>query len=202
MFSKLAALTIGLLLSLGLAVSASAYPVQDPDASVSSTTVAPGGTVTFTAGGFGPGTPVTVTAVRTDGEAAGAVDLVAAGTGRMGAGLVVVRSATKTFDAVADSNGSVSVPVSLGAAGTWTITASGVDADGNPLSVSSTVLVSTDAPVAGTPAGSGSGSNGGVLARTGVDSVATTLWVGFGVLVLGGVLVAVASGRGRTRQDA
>ena len=52
MFSKLAALTIGLLLSLGLAVSASAYPVQDPDASVSSTTVAPGGTVTFTAGGF------------------------------------------------------------------------------------------------------------------------------------------------------
>ena len=219
MFTKLFAVLVGLVLALGLAGSASAqarYPAAPPGASVSSTAVGPGGTVTFFAGGFGRGTTVTVTVRRVDGEAAGGLDVVASGGSRLGAGFVVVQAKGWTgfsTTAVADSAGTIEVPVKLGPAGSYEIVASGVDADGNPVSVSSTVLVSADAGKSGSGSDSnsgsgaaGSGSNGsssaagGTLARTGVDNVATIAWAAFGVLVLGGLLVAVASGRGRTRE--
>ena len=173
MLSKISAVLVGLLLVLGLGVSASAYPGQDPAAVVSSGTVAPGGSVSFTASGFAPGSSVT---------------------------LSVSGPGTSTSSSVsADGAGTVAQVVTLGSAvGTYTITATGTDGDGNPVSVSSTVLVSADAASGGS--GTSAGGTGGTLARTGVDDVATIAWMAFGVLVLGGVLVAVASGRGRTRQ--
>ncbi len=202
MNSKVSALMVGLLLVLGMGGTASAYSVQDQVATVSSSTVAPGGSVTFQAGGFRPGSPATITATRTDGQAAGSVDVVA--FGGLGAGLVAVQARTITLTVTADSSGVVRTPVTLGAAGSWTITAAGTGADGQPLSVSTSVLVSVDAPAASTggAAAAGSGTSGSALARTGVDGVAATAWVGFGVLVLGGLLLAVASGRGRSREQA
>lgn len=183
MLSKISAVVIGLLLVLGLGSSASADLARYPISSGVTGTIAPGGTVTFTASGFEPGSTVTVT---TNGP-----------------------SGTRTDTVTATGAGTVSLPVVLGSAGRYTFVASGTGADGNPLTVSETLQVSAGATAtpttttAAAPAVRGNaGSTGGSLARTGVDGLATTAWVGFGVLVLGGVLVAVASGRGRTRQEA
>ncbi len=219
--TKILAAVLGLFLALGLASTASAYPVAPPDASVSNPVVEPGQTFTFFAEGFRPGSTVTITVTRVDGEAAGAgLDVVASGGSRMGAGVVVVRAsaATQTYTRVADGQGRISLPLQLGATGTYEIVASGINPAGEPFSVSSTVQVVTDASGSGSgsdSAGAGSsgssGSNGssangssvgGSLARTGIDNAATIAWAAFGVLVLGGLLVAVASGRGRTDETA
>jgi len=214
MLTKISAALVGLLLVLGLGATASAtarYPGTDPSITVSDTAVTPGESFTVRAGGFRPGSTVTVTVTFQDGQAAGALDIVASGGSRFGAGFVVVSAASnvRSFTAVADSAGFISLPVELGSVGTYAIVASGVGPDGAPVSVTSSILVSTDAGTSGSPGSSGtagsSGStsaSGAALARTGVDNLATTVWIGFGVLVLGGVLVAVASGRGRTRKNA
>lgn len=200
---------VGLAMTLGLAGSASAavrYPATPPGASVSATAVEGGGTVTFSAGRFGRGTTVTVTVRRGGGTAAGDLDIIAIGGSRLSAGVVVVQSSVlSSTTVVADSAGSISVPVALPRAeGEYEIVASGVDAAGNPRTVTAAVLVSDEAGSSGTGSNGASGSPSAALARTGVDNVATVAWAGFGVLVLGGLLVTVASGRRRTRdlQDA
>lgn len=216
MFSKLLAAVLGLFLALGLASSASAYPVAPPDASVSNPVVEPGQGFTFFAEGFRPGSTVTVTVTLQGGEAAGSLDVVASGGSRLGAGFVVVRAAADvlTFTRVADAQGRISLPLDLAATGTYSIVATGINPAGEPFSVTSEVQVVADGSDDSDGSGSGSddsgaGSNGSsaggssaaTLARTGVDNAATIAWAAFGVLVLGGLLVAVASGRGRTRES-
>ena len=164
------AAVIGLLLALGLSAPAVAsYNVTDPDASVSVGNIAPGGTVTFTAEGFAPGTDVTVS-VSNNG------------------------AATRVLEA--DSAGVVSTQFQFANAGRFTITATGVDAAGGPVSVNATVTV---AAAAGSGSGGAAGGGGSSLAQTGADNVATIAWVAFGVVILGGALVAVATGRRQVR---
>lgn len=199
MFTKIGAAVLGALLVLGLGASAGAntgYTPEAPDSSVSSSTVAVGGTLTFTAGGFQPNRAVTVSVTRSD-----------IGAGGSGNGFLVIRTAAVGNQSVtADSAGAVSVPVKVGRSGVYTITASGFDPNGDARSVSSTVNVpavaasGTKSVAAGPAAAAAAGT--GSLARTGVDNVATMAWVAFGVLVLGGVLVSVATGRGRVRENA
>ena len=165
------AAVIGLLLALGLSAPAVAsYNVTDPDASVSVGNIAPGGTVTFTAEGFAPGTDVTVS-VSNNG------------------------AATRVLEA--DSAGVVSTQFQFANAGKFTITATGVDAAGGPVSVNATVTV---AAAAGSGSGGAAGGGGSSLAQTGADNVATIAWVAFGVVILGGALVAVATGRRQVRE--
>ena len=167
------AAVIGLLLALGLSAPAVAsYNITDPDASVSVGNIAPGGTVTFTAEGFAPGTDVTVS-VSNNG------------------------AATRVLEA--DSAGVVSTQFQFANAGRFTITATGVDAAGGPVSVNSTVTV-TVAAVSGSGSGGAAGGGGNSLAQTGADNVATIAWVAFGVVILGGALVAVATGRRQVRE--
>lgn len=165
------AAVIGLLLALGLSAPAVAsYNITDPDASVSVGNIAPGGTVTFTAEGFAPGTDVTVS-VSNNG------------------------AATRVLEA--DSAGVVSTQFQFANAGRFTITATGVDAAGGPVSVNATVTV---AAAAGSGSGGAAGGGGSSLAQTGADNVATIAWVAFGVVILGGALVAVATGRRQVRE--
>jgi hypothetical protein len=206
MFRTVCAVLVGVLLVLGLGATASAtsrYPGTDPSITVSDSAVLPGETFTLRAGGFRPGSTVTVTVTLQEGQAAGELGVVATGGSGFGAGFVVVRTATaaRTYSAVADSAGFISLPIKLGAAGSYTIVASGTGPNGAAVSVTSSVLVTTDAGTAGSVR-AGSSASGGALARTGVDNLATTVWIGFGILVLGGVLVAVASGRGGARKNA
>ena len=172
MVKTIFAAVIGLLLALGLSAPAVAleYNVTDPDARVSAGTIAPGGTVTFTAEGFAPGTDVTVS-VSNNG------------------------AATRVLEA--DSAGVVSTQFQFANAGRFTITATGVDAAGGPVSVNATVTV---AAAAGSGSGGAAGGGGSSLAQTGADNVATIAWVAFGVVILGGALVAVATGRRQVRE--
>lgn len=190
MLTKVSATIIGLLLVLGLGGTASAtprYPGTDPSITVSAGTVAPGQDFTVRAGGFRAGSTVTVTATPASGSG-------------------------ETATGTADSNGFATVSLDLARAGAYAIVASGVGPDGEPVSVSSSVTVSGGASGSGSSGSSGSSGGDGTsgsssrsgasaLAQTGVDNLATTAWVAFGVLVLGGLLVAVASGRGRTRHQ-
>ena len=179
MTSKIGAVLVGLLLVLGFGTSAaSAYTVTAPGATVSSSTAAPGGSVTFGATGFRPGSPVTVTA-----SLAGSTE-------------------TRTSTVTASSTGTVSTAVVLGSAGQLDDRR-----QRRPRRRCRALRLRLRPGQRRLRRGAGPGApapRGAALARTGVDGLATTAWAGFGILVLGGVLVAVASGRGRRRdlQDA
>jgi hypothetical protein len=129
--------------------------------SVSEETVAPGGTITFSGGGFKANSTITITVYSTPVEL---------GT------------------SVTDSSGNFSVDVTLPSdlePGTHRLEASGVDPSGNPLVVSQTITVSTDSEVLGatqTPTPSGS------LPYTGSD-VGRTIGVGFAAIAVGGAAV-------------
>jgi hypothetical protein len=90
-----------------------AYPVAPGNGpTVSSTETTTGKTVTFTAGGFQPGSTVTVSV--SDG---------------------------RSFSLTADSAGNISLSLSFSKAGTYTVTASGVDADGAARTVTASIVV-------------------------------------------------------------
>lgn len=177
-----------------------------------------GETVIFVGGGFAPGSVINITIIN-NGEPAAA----GAGAGRVGAvrtGVIVLNQVVGGFTATADGNGNFSVPVELEEEGTYTLTATGLDPEGNERTVASVVTVSApaSAPVgggtgtgggttgggtaggttSGTTGGTASGTRGG-LANTGIDS-AMFLWgaAGIGALGLGAGSIVVA----RRRTDA
>ncbi|MCK3769967.1 hypothetical protein MZK47_09835 [Microbacterium aerolatum] len=162
--------------------AASAY-TPPPTGSVSTSTVAAGGTFTFFTDNapFLPGETVTVTLT---------------GENASGASLAFVKFAVETQNlgtTTANADGDVSTQITLpaNATGTYTITATSAS---NPVGVSSTVTVS------------GSATDPGAddeLATTGADSEALlTLWIGGGALLLVGGGIAVASAVRRNRQKA
>ena len=144
--------------------------------SVSASTVQPGRSVTFSAGGFGPGSTVTVT----DNG-------------------VVVGTAT------ADANGVFVLAVTIGSVGTHTLTASGTDANGAPLSVTATVegvlsgspdgLLISGPGGSATTGGSTSGTTLTALPRTGSDLVVPGAVSGVALVLMGGTGVVVARRR-------
>lgn len=156
--------------------AASAYGPTE-DATVSDTNPDPGEPFTFSAAGFEPGSEVTIT-VNTDDA--------------------TVAPASMTAQTVtADSTGVAAASITIDVEGTYTITASGTGADGQPLTVSETVVVGD-----GT-AGSGVVSDGGeALPRTGADGITVQLWVGIGLLGLGAGLVALTVSRRRASTTA
>lgn len=111
---------------------------------LSDSTVAPGGTVTFTGGGFRPGSVITITFFS---------DPIVLGT--------------TTADSVGNFSVTVVIPDGV-PLGDHHLEASGVDASGQPFTVSLDVTVGSTSP----------------LARTGSD-VSAVLGIGFVVIVLG-----------------
>ncbi|WP_251453550.1 LPXTG cell wall anchor domain-containing protein [Microbacterium sp. Marseille-Q6648] len=176
-----AAATFAAALALApVAAHAEVYPPAD-SANVSSTTVTPGGTVTFSVdpGVFTPGEPVTITL---EGESAS------------GASLAFVKFAVEsatlgTVEATADGGvAPVDIVFPSNASGVYTISAFSETSPG--------VSVSVSVPASGAGAGGG-------LPATGLDSNALLgLWVGGGALVLAGGALAVATTVRRNRQHA
>jgi len=177
-----AALCAGSIVSAGAPALAD-YPGPSPaPPSVSASTVVSGQSVTFTAGGFAPGSTVTVT---DNGVIVGA--------------------------AGADAHGVFVLSVTIGSVGTHTLTAAGRDASGAPLSVTATVEGtasggSSDGSLITGPAGSGtssgttstgraSGLKPTTLPRTGSDLVVPGAISGVALVLMGGTGVVVARRR-------
>ncbi|KAA9133904.1 LPXTG cell wall anchor domain-containing protein [Microbacterium caowuchunii] len=173
--TKIAAVVIAAaaMIAAPAAASANSY---NPVAPGGGQVVAPGGTITVPFTGFAPNEQVTFTLT---------------GENAAGATLAVVKAAVNSTSIVKTASGSgaasVSVTLPANASGTYTLT--GVGATSNdPISV--TITVSSTA-------GGGSG-----LPATGVDSASLMgVWIGGGVLLLGGLAVTVFAVR-RQRQDA
>lgn len=127
-------------------------------------TAGPGDTVTCTVTGFQPGSTVTFSVA---GNAVASATVDDAG------------SATASFALPADASGDV------------VVSASGVGADGQPLELTTTVVVGASSAAGGAPqAPSSSG-----LPATGSNSSATLVRVAVGLVALGGVALLVSRRR-------
>jgi hypothetical protein len=168
--TKIAAVAIAAAAIIAAPAAASAYtptPISGP------TTIAPGGSGTFSFSGFAPNESVLFTLTGENGA---------------GATLAMVKFAVSSasITKAASGTGAASVEVTLpsNATGTYTLLAAG-QSSGDSTSVSITAS-----------------SSGGSIAETGFDAGSMLgVWIGGGVLLLGGVLVTVFAAR-RERQDA
>ncbi|WP_159500176.1 hypothetical protein [Microbacterium sp. 18062] len=167
--TKIAAVVIAVAAMVAVPAAANAYTPVAPGGT--SVTVAPGGTVTVPFTGFAPNESVNFTLT---GENAAGATLAAVKT--------VVNSTSLTK--AASSTGAVSVTVTLPSNATGTYTLTGTGASSN---ASATVTITASAA-------------GGGLPATGVDSASLMgVWIGGGVLLLGGLAVTVFAVR-RQRQ--
>lgn len=165
----------------GTAYAVSDYPAPAPGG-VSDATVAPGTTVTFSGSGFIPGEAIRVTVDYSN------TPVVVPGTGVNG--VIVLAEIVNTFTTNADTNGNFSTDITLGEAGTYTLTATGLES-GHTV----TAVVSVDPAFAdGAGNNDGSEADDDNLADTGADS-AMLLWGAAGVVALGAGVASVAVAR-------
>ena len=174
--TKLAAVVIAVAAIVAAPAAANAYTPGEADVAVSGTPV-PGGTVTLGAVAFDAGTTVSFTLT---GENAASATL---------ASVKLVVNTSPAFTATTNASGAASVAVKLpaNATGTYTVAATGLK-NGVTVTETSALVVSTG------------GATGGGLPATGVDSASLMgVWIGGGVLLLGGLAVTVFAVR-RQRQ--
>ncbi len=158
-------LVAALALALPVAAPASAY-TSDGGAEVSDTTPAPGAPVTVSGSGFGAGTTVTVVMYSTP-----------------------VELGTAVADAAGQVSLGVTIPSSVAPGSSHRIELQGVDADGNPRTVTQAITIA-----------GGSSSGGASLAQTGATLI--PILVGASLLVVvGGLLVATGRLRRPARQQ-
>lgn len=176
--TKIAAVAIAVAAIIAAPAAASAYTPSGPTAGVTASgSLTPGGTITLVAGGYAPNTPVSFTVAGENGA---------------GITLAMVKFASSTSPVFgpysANSSGvasSAAIVLPPNASGTYVVTAS---APGYANQNTQFVV--------------GSSSGGGGLPNTGFDASSMLgVWIGGGVLLLGGVLVTVFAAR-RERQDA
>jgi LPXTG-motif cell wall-anchored protein len=203
MKKTLAALALaGTIALIGAGPALAQYSPTAPAATVDDAAVAPGEAFIFSGSGMLPNEPVNVT-----------VDLVAApqALGANPAGSLAVASkinvvlAPQTFSTTANAQGQFSLPISLSASGTYSITATGA--------ISKTTVGPVTVKVDPTFAEAGSGlantggaplaSTGAGLANTGADS-GLVLWtlVGAGALAAGAASVVIVRRRAKTEAAA
>ena len=137
--TALATVVVSAVLGAGMVLLAPAahaagpvYPPTTPSISLSSTTVDPGTAVTVTGDGF---------------EALSAVTMTWTGSGARGMAASALPFGTRGL--TADAAGSVSSSVTFNVAGTHTITLTGVDPAGAPVSLSATLQVTAAAAAGG-----------------------------------------------------
>ncbi|HEX5740574.1 MAG TPA: hypothetical protein VFY17_03345 [Pilimelia sp.] len=171
---RLLRLILPVLAALAWATPATAvpYPAEPPPATVSTSTIGAGGTLTFSASGFIAGESVSVS-----------VSYEPAGAAPLGMRLVAGESYGVTT-ATADGSGAIAVPVTLTTPGVATITATGLRSG---VTVSTTVTV-TGSTAAGLPVTGG--MPGGLLREL--------LLAGAGLTLVGAWLVAWMVRRRRT----
>ncbi|GIF03794.1 hypothetical protein [Actinoplanes siamensis] len=163
---------------------AAPYPAEPPAAAVSSGIVEPGGSVTFSGGGFLPRERITITVSY------GASDNEAAYRPAAGAGGGFVPVARQlSLHTNADDNGDFRISVPLAEAGTATLTATGQTSG---VTATSTVEVTQEASAPAEPPGQ-------ALPTTGPagHSALITMAGGLGAVAVGALLIWVARARRR-----
>lgn len=185
------------------------YNAPEQGVSVSDGTVAPGEAFIFSGSGFLANSAIAITASNEQAGAAGISGGLGLGGG-LGAGVtgVIVPAAVVTEETTADADGNFAVELALQEEGTYTLTASGTGADGQPLTLTQQVVVGdgvSDDDNGSVAGGTGTGTddsaaneeavaNGDRLADTGLESGAL-LWGAAGVLALGAGATAVVVAR-------
>lgn len=163
------------------AANAAEYPAPAPGG-VSDATVAPGVTVAFSGSGFTPGETIRVDVDYSN------TPVVVPGTGVNS--LIIMAEIVNTFTTNADAKGDFTTNVTLGEAGTYTLTATGLES-GHVV----TAVVSVDPSFGEDGNGNdGSDANDDDLPDTGADS-GMLLWGAAGVLALGAGVASVAVAR-------
>ena len=190
------------------AAQAATYPAPPVSATVTDGNVGIGATILFQGTGFAPGSRIgiLVSRIATAGPNAAGVSIGAGGLSAGVTGVITPAQATQEMATNADADGNFSHPVTFNEAGTYTLTATGVDADGEPISVSQQVVVgAAGGSGAGDDSTGGTGSaadeqavaDGDQLANTGLESSAL-LWGGAGILALGAGATAIVVARRKT----
>ncbi|MCQ1954388.1 peptidase [Arthrobacter sp. zg-Y238] len=162
----------------GAASALESYPAP-ATGTVSDSVVTPGSAVVFSGAGFIPGEQVLVTATYANNP------VVVGGTGVSSP--IILAQQIGSYNTVADAAGNFAVEVTLAEAGTYTLTATGVQSG---KVVTNTVVVEA---AAGTGTGANASADAG-LADTGADS-AMMLWGAAGVLALGAGVATVTIAR-------
>ena len=164
----------------GAANAVESYPAPVPGG-VNDATVAPGATVTFSGSDFIPGE-----AIRVDVDYSN-TPVVVPGAGVNG--VIILAELVNSFITTADAQGGFSTPVTLGEAGTYTLTATGLQS-GKVV----TATVEVDPSFAEGAGNGGADNNEGGLANTGADS-AMLLWGAAGIVAVGAGVASVAVAR-------
>ncbi|KRE74511.1 LPXTG cell wall anchor domain-containing protein [Arthrobacter sp. Soil762] len=191
MKKTLAALALaGSIALIGSPAVAAEYPALPPQAAVSDGTVGPGEDFVFRGQGFLAGEPLIITVTPGNPPAAGGANI-AGGTSF--SAKIPVFLAPQTFNTTADAQGAIVFPLSLGEAGTYSITATGTisGVTVGPVTVAvDPTFASNGAPLSNT--------GGAPLANTGADS-GLILWtlVGAGALAAGAASVVVVRRRAK-----
>lgn len=181
---------------------AATYPALPPQAAVSDGTVGPGENFVFRGQGFLAGERLIIRV--TPGQAPASNGANIAGSRAVAARINVLAEAQE-LSATADAQGAVALPLAINEAGTYSITATGVDSGVTVGPVTVTVaasLANTGGSVAGTTGGAPLANTGG-LANTGADS-GLVLWtlVGAGALAAGATSVVVVRRRAKAEVSA
>lgn len=199
MKKSIAALALAGTIALTGAVPAMAarYPAPPANAAVSDGVVGPGEAFTFSARGFRAGEPLIIRV--TPGARPASTGASIANGGRSVPSKIALVAAAQEFNAVADANGAVSLPLTISEPGVYTITATGLESDITSAPVTVTVVGNEQAGavVPGTGnSGAGLANTSAGLANTGADS-SLVLWslVGGGALVAGAASVVVVRRR-------
>jgi hypothetical protein len=182
-------MVLGLLTTAIAAAAQEPYPPGPAAESVDCDTPVPGTTVECTAGVFEPNSTVEVTVTRSGAEQA-AGEVTAASFAIVPVGTLAQSSFPQTETVQADDEGFVTfaftIPEDAEPGETFTITFSGVGADGEPLVISESITVEAAAPG---------------LAVTGANITNGTL-LGIGLVVLGAGAVLGSRRRSRKRESA
>ncbi|WP_458781219.1 LPXTG cell wall anchor domain-containing protein [Arthrobacter sp. D3-16] len=193
MKKTLAALALaGSLALIGSPAVAAQYPALPPNAAVSDGVVGPGENFVFRGQGFRAGEPLIIRVTPGQPPAASGANIAG---GSSFSAKIPVFLAPQEISATADAQGSVSLPLAINEAGTYSITATGVDSGITVGPVTVTVAASL-ANTGGAPlANTGGGAS---LANTGADS-GLVLWtlVGAGALAAGATSVVVVRRRAK-----
>ena len=181
---------------------AATYPALPPQAAVSDGVVGPGETFVFRGQGFLRGERLIIRV--TPGQAPASNGANIAGSRAVAVRIPVLAEAQE-LSATADAQGAVSLPIAISEAGTYSVTATGVESGITVGPVTVTVaasLANTGGSAAGATGGAPLANTGG-LAKTGADS-GLVLWtlVGAGALAAGATSVVVVRRRAKSEAAA
>lgn len=174
--TKIAAVVLAVAAMVAAPAAANAYTPGAPDVAAGGT-LTPGGTVTLSAVAFDANTTVSFTV-----------------TGENGAGITlgavkIVRNSSPAFTATTNASGNASVAIKLpaNASGSYEVAVTGLKNGATVTEVTTFAVAAAAGP-------------GGNLPATGVDSASLMgVWIGGGVLLIGGLAVTVFAVR-RQRQ--